>query len=257
MENNNLLIFDNENNVFDSGKTSSLQKNFEKFLKMRKDLRKSNLKSQQVQTYRDNPDRMNKLREKFINRAISYIGIPYGKRFLSEEHHLYNSQIFLDCCGLVRQCVNDLSEDFGFMLGRWNQAYQMDTLPDAIEFKDLKEGDLIFYEAIYYPEKAWKPQPHNLVHVEIYIGGEGTEEKTIAARDRFGVVEYNETYKFTSENYYDIKYHFRSIDTWLRGIHKSYCNEHKWYDDSLDKIYNKFSVFKNDKDEEEFAEDKI
>lgn len=65
----------------------------------------------------------------------------------------------------------------------------------------------------------WKYQPHNMVHVEIFLGGQSGEE-TVAARDRFGVVEINETYKFTSENYYDIKYHFRSIDTWLRGIHK-------------------------------------
>ena len=58
-----------------------------------------------------------------------------------------------------------------------------------------------------------------MVHVEIFLGGK-SEEETIAARDRFGVVEIHETYKFNSENYYDIKYHFRSIDTWLRGIHK-------------------------------------
>jgi hypothetical protein len=55
--------------------------------------------------------------------------------------------------------------------------------------------------------------------VEIFLGGK-TGEETVGARERFGVVEINDTYKFVSENYYDIKYHFRSIDTWLRGIHK-------------------------------------
>jgi len=58
-----------------------------------------------------------------------------------------------------------------------------------------------------------------MVHVEIFLGGKSGEE-TVGARERFGVVEIHETYKFTSENYYDIKYHYRSIDTWLRGIHK-------------------------------------
>lgn len=89
---------------------------------------------------------MQSLREKFVAQAFSYMGVPYAKRFLKEDDPNYNSPIFLDCCGLVRKVVNDLSEDFGFMLGRWNQSYQMDILPDEnLELKDLKRGDLIFY----------------------------------------------------------------------------------------------------------------
>jgi hypothetical protein len=78
-----------------------------------------------------------------------------------------------------------------------------------------------------------------MVHVEIYLG---EDEKTVAARDRFGVVEIFDTYKFTSENYYDIEYHYRSIDTWLIGVHKSFCDEHKWHDDLLDKC-GRYSIF--------------
>jgi len=63
-----------------------------------------------------------------------------------------------------------------------------------------------------------KQQPHNLVHVEIFLGGKSGEE-TIAAREKNGVVSINESYKFESRNYYDIKYHFKSIDNWLKGIH--------------------------------------
>ena len=81
-----------------------------------------------------------------------------------------------------------------------------------------------------------------MVHVEIFLGGD-TGEQTIAARDRFGVVEYFDTYKFESENYYDIKYHFRSIDTWLRGIHKSFCVEHEWKDNLIEINSSKFSLF--------------
>ena len=190
----NLLVFDNTDNVY--GNNSSLQNNFQRFLKMRKDVRKSQKSIVPNRTsFRDNPERKETLRGKFVNKAISYLGVPYGKRYLTEDNPLYFSPIFLDCCGLVRQCINDLSEEFGFKLFRWNQAYQMDVLPDKIEFENLKPGDLIFYEAIYYPEKGWKQQPHNLVHIEIYLGGQDTPERTIGSRNRYGVVEYNDTYQ--------------------------------------------------------------
>lgn len=263
----NLIVIENSESVFDTN--CSLQNNFQKFLKMRKEIRKSQINQEKNPTsensvnnittqlsqiklsFRDDPHRMKNLRKKFVEKAISYLGVPYGKRYLEPSHPLYNSPVFLDCCGLVRQCVNDLSEEFGFVLSRWNQAYQFDLLPEAISFSELEVGDLIFYEAIYYKEKNWKSQPHNLVHVEIYLGGSNTPERTIAARDRFGVVEYNDTYQFTSENYYDIKYYFRSINTWLRGIHKSFCSEHKWHDELLDNKPNKFSLFNCDAQEQE------
>ncbi len=65
---------------------------------------------------------------------------------------MYDSPIFLDCCGLVRQALRDMKvhittlnphtnttnssyspslqqDDLGFTTGPWNQAYQLDTLP--------------------------------------------------------------------------------------------------------------------------------
>ena len=189
-----------------------------------------------------NPLRMKQLRNKFIERALSYQGVPYNKKYFNEDEPLYNSPLFLDCCALVRQCVNDLSYEFGFRLGRWNQAYQFDILPNSINFEDLQPGDLIFYEATHYKDKGWKDQPHNMVHVEIYLGDYNLDkntpatqpieksERTIAAREKKGVVQIFDTYKFTSENYYDIKFHFKSLDNWLKGIHKSYCKQHEWYD---------------------------
>ena len=104
-------------------------------------------------TFRENPERIEILRKKFVDKALSYLGIPYGKRYLTEDNPLYNSDIFLDCCGLIRQCVNDLNEEFAFTLGRWNQAYQFDILPEVISFEQMKRGDLIFYTATYYKEK--------------------------------------------------------------------------------------------------------
>ena len=47
--------------------------------------------------------------------------------------------------------------------------------------------------------------------------------------------------------YQHIEYHFKSIDTWLKGIHKSFCNEHKWHEGKIllldgEKV-NKYSAF--------------
>ena len=265
----------------DNNNSSSLQENFQKFLKQRKEIRKfkianekeDKLENSKASSFRANPERMKKLREKFIEKAISYLGVPYAKKYQAEDSSLYNSPLFLDCCGLVRLCVNDLSEEFGFRLGRWNQAYQFDILPDLIDFKDLQPGDLIFYEATHYKDKGWKDQPHNMVHVEIYMGDYKLEnedttnkdsntqksERTIAAREKRGVVQFFDTYQFTSENYYDIKYYFKSIDPWLQGIHKSYCKEHEWKEDlpEVSKNIAKFSLFDLKEEQNYFAEEKI
>lgn len=58
-----------------------------------------------------------------------------------------------------------------------------------------------------------------MVHVEIFLGGP-TGEQTIGARWNNGVVSIFDSYKFVSKTYYDIKFHFRSIDTWLQGVCK-------------------------------------
>jgi len=67
------------------------------------------------------------LRKKFIETAKEYIGVPYAKRYLTENEELYYSPIFLDCSGLVRKVQYELREDFGFTLGFGNQNYQFDT----------------------------------------------------------------------------------------------------------------------------------
>jgi len=69
--------------------------------------------------------------------------------------------LYLDCCGLVRKVLWDLQSEFGFLIGRWNQAYQMDTLPIVLEEKDLQPGDLIFYEGKYLSSHS-KPQKHDI-----------------------------------------------------------------------------------------------
>ena len=78
----------------------------------------------------------------------------------------------------------------------WNQAYQYDTLPIDLTFDQMCPGDLIFYSGTYY-NTEFPPQKHDIVHVEIFTGGP-TGEQTIGARLQRGVVQYFDSYKFTS-----------------------------------------------------------
>jgi len=104
---------------------------------------------------------------------------------------------------------------------------------------------LIFYSGSYYPEKKHKAQKHDMVHVEIFVGGE-TGEATIGARWAKGVVKEFPDYKFTSKSYYDIKFFYRSIDTWLDGILKSHCKEHPWRDKYDPERIDRGSIFTNE-----------
>ena len=54
------------------------------------------------------------VRRKFIEKAKSYIGVPYAKKHRESDDPYYYSPIFLDCCGLVRKCVKEMAPDFGF-----------------------------------------------------------------------------------------------------------------------------------------------
>ena len=97
---------------------------------------------------RKDPEAMEALRAKFLAKVESYIGVPYGKKYHADDptspHH--DAELYLDCCALIRRCVRDLSDEFGFVLGRGNQAYQFDTLPIRVaSVEQLKPGDLVFY----------------------------------------------------------------------------------------------------------------
>ena len=194
-----------------------------------KTINMKNLSQEKKIVDRHTKDRMFQLRQKFICTAKKFIGVPYGKKYL-EEHPYYNGNLFLDCCGLVRKAFNTMSRDFGFQLGKWNQCYQYDILPKEIPYSQMQPGDLVFYTAEFYPDTLRKAQIHNVVHVEIFLGD---GEKTIGSRDSKGVVQIYDTFQFESENYFNIEYHFKSIDTWLRGIHKSFCKIHTWENNSL------------------------
>jgi len=69
---------------------------------------------------RADPAVKKRLREKFVETAKKYFGVPYAQRYWQPHEPLYNSPIFLDCCALVRQVVYDMREDLGFTLDKWN-----------------------------------------------------------------------------------------------------------------------------------------
>ena len=68
---------------------------------------------------------------------------------------------------------------------------------------------------------------HDMVHIEVFLGGK-TGEKTIGSRTSLGQVSYHNSYKFVGRKYNNIQYHFKSLDTWLEGICKSWCPDHRW-----------------------------
>lgn len=222
---------------------TSLQESFNKF----REERMQQLKTRKIhkRSYnREDQEFRSELRRKFIERAMHYIGVPYAKKYHQPGTEAYDSPIFLDCCGLVRQVMWDLKDEFGFCIGRWNQAYQFDMLPAAIPFEQMQPGDLIFYSATFYDNKM-KKQIHNMVHIEIFIGGE-TGEQTIGSRWQEGRVQQFDSYKFISKRYYDVVHHYKSLDSWLSGICTSHCPEHSWRDDRREVWLPRNSIFNED-----------
>ncbi|XP_067873177.1 uncharacterized protein [Heterodontus francisci] len=223
----------------------TLQEAFEKFRKKRQEELWS-LKRIQLNICRQvkDPDQIWQLRLKLLEKAMSYIGVPCAKKYHEPGTAEYESPLFLDCCGLVRRVMRDLKDDFGFIIGPGNQADYHDTLPITTTQEKMEPGDLVFVSGTYFNSKT-KFQPHDIVHVEIWVGD---GEQTLGARWGRGVVQNFDSYKFVSTSYGNMKYHFKSINTWLQGICVSHCSEHNW--NSPTRFPGKKSVFSlGDEDE--------
>ncbi|XP_045161705.2 probable beta-tubulin polyglutamylase isoform X2 [Mercenaria mercenaria] len=217
----NYIVSDNK-----SEENVSLQEAFRRYREAKQDeLRQARLLRKRQELRKADPQKMAALRQKFLDQAKKYYGYPYARKYWPPDSPEYKSKLFLDCCGLVRRVMRDLADDFGFIIGPWNQAYMFDTLPIVVKSeKDMKPGDLVFISAIYYNPKS-KKQRHNMTHVEIWAG-EGC--KTIGARWNNGKVQMWDSYKFLAKSYHSETYHFRSIDTWLKGLCTSHCSQHSW-----------------------------
>ena len=182
-----------------------------------------------------NPDILEVLmrrRDHFLRRALHYLGVPYGPGAKARpgqqigEGAKTNPGIYLDCCALIRRILEDMAETLEIAVGPYNQSFLFDTLPIAICQKQLCPGDLIFVQGKFYDTERKQPK-HDIVHVEIYLGG-ASGESSLGARHRDGCVDVFDSFKYESQSYLIEKYHFRSIDTWLGGVHKSWCKEHRW-----------------------------
>ncbi|XP_046559189.1 uncharacterized protein LOC124268204 isoform X2 [Haliotis rubra] len=62
----------------------------------------------------------------------------------------------------------------------------------------------------------------------MWRSGSGEGEKTIGARWNNGKVKVFDSYRFSAKSFHSERYYFKSIDTWLMGICKSYCPQHPW-----------------------------
>eukprot|EP00002_Diphylleia_rotans_P037750 TRINITY_DN8472_c0_g1_i2.p1 TRINITY_DN8472_c0_g1~~TRINITY_DN8472_c0_g1_i2.p1 ORF type:complete len:234 (+),score=42.42 TRINITY_DN8472_c0_g1_i2:55-756(+) len=206
---------DNRNDQQET-KEMSLQNRFLEFRKQKMQAAKFNSRNR-VRTQEEK----DQLRLHFLQKVNEYLGLPYKQKYHQEDSPYFDSPLFLDCCGLIRKVLLDLQQEFGFRIAHWNQAYQFDTLPIRYEsHTQLTPGDLIFVSGRYFNPKI-KAQIHDMVHVEVFIGGK-TGEQTIGARLQKGVVQVFDSYRFSSSNYGDMKYHFCSIETWLDGVCKRF-----------------------------------
>ena len=125
-------------------------------------------------------------------------------------------------------------------------------MPEEIKFEEMRPGDLIFYSGRYL-DKRCKKQKHDMVHVEIFIGGE-TGEESIGARWFNGAVAHFKSFKFKSTMYDNVVHHFKSIEPWLQGICKNYCKEHQWNDENVNWCPSKNSIFAEKVDYEDEAD---
>jgi len=49
---------------------------------------------------------------------------------------------------------------------------------------------------------------------------------SVASRKAKGVVTVYDDFRYKSKSYYNIRRHFRSLDSWLDGICESHCDMH-------------------------------
>ena len=105
---------------------------------------------------RESPEHARALRAKFVAAVESYIGVPYSRKAHADDpsspHH--DAPLYLDCCGVIRRALRDLSDDFGFTPGRGNQAYR--TTPSRRGWTEWTRSSLggFFYECDVKPESG-------------------------------------------------------------------------------------------------------
>ena len=68
-------------------------------------------------------ERATLLRRAFVERALSYRGVPYARKYWASHEPEFYAPLFLDCCGLVRRVLRDLSLLFHFVIGSLTEYF--------------------------------------------------------------------------------------------------------------------------------------
>jgi hypothetical protein len=86
-----------------NGGKVDLRQNFERFKKQKvEQIKYRKYVTEQATVDKKDPAVKKRLREKFLELAKKYFGVPYAKRYFNPGEPLYDAPIFLDCCALVR-----------------------------------------------------------------------------------------------------------------------------------------------------------
>ena len=90
----------------------------------------------------------------------------------------------------------------------------------------MRSSDMLC-DHIAYPHHCFFGQAHASLSL-MYPPPHGKHTRLAAgARDKNGAVDIFSDFMFTSPIYDVVGYHFRSIDTWMGGVCKSFCPAHR------------------------------
>eukprot|EP00930_Biecheleria_cincta_P045285 TRINITY_DN31216_c0_g1_i2.p1 TRINITY_DN31216_c0_g1~~TRINITY_DN31216_c0_g1_i2.p1 ORF type:complete len:490 (+),score=121.74 TRINITY_DN31216_c0_g1_i2:37-1506(+) len=177
------------------------------------------------------------LRQRFVDTALDYVGTPYhrschepGNSRYKPGSKLKDAPLFLDHMQLIQKVVDDLKEDFGFLLvANCKPADCRSTLPIAFEEPaDCKPGDLIFYEELLEDGSA----SGRIAHVEIFLGGASGSQSIGSMAwhahsrtgEKDGVQVFDDFRIRDDKGVLRYRFHCHSIETWLLAEETSFAH---------------------------------
>lgn len=185
---------------------------------------------------RKEPGAAQALRRRFVDAAMRYVGTPYHRSYHDPSNSRYkpgsrlkDAPLFLDHMQLIQKVIEDLKQDFGFLLiANCKPAHCRKTLPVSFEDpEDCEAGDLIFYEEL---EVDGSPSGR-FPHLEIFIGGDsGTESlgsmpwNAHSRTKEMDGVQVFEDFRIAKENGKSFRVHCHSIQTWLLSEETSFAH---------------------------------
>jgi len=177
------------------------------------------------------------LRQRFVDTALDYVGTPFHRNYHEPGNSKYkpgsklkDAPLFLDHMQLIQKVVDDLKEDFGFLLvTNCKPADCRSTLPIAFEESaDCKPGDLIFHEEFL---EDGSPSGR-IAHVEIFLGGAsgcqsiGSMPWNAHSRtgEKDGVQVFDDFRIRDEKGALAYRFHCHSIATWLLAEEGSFAH---------------------------------